>query len=126
RHHVVQRQVARSHAAVLTRVVVANENFAARQPYARPRSLDHVNEPNHRRSREEPIRCADGMVRVLEDFRLAAVHQNQSSSRVANIEWLVVLVQHQDSAHLYLPARIKKPTCRVTKTERIVAATSSE
>ena len=34
---------------------------------------------------------------------LAAVNQHQSSSCIAHIQWLVVLVQHQDSAHHSAP-----------------------
>ena len=41
-------------------------------------------------------------------LRSAAVHQHQSPSRITHIQRLVVLVQHQDSAHQsYLPVRIK-------------------
>jgi hypothetical protein len=46
---------------------------------------------------------------VLEHFCLAAIDQHQSPARVAHIERLKVLVQHQDSAHRpYLQLRIKK------------------
>jgi hypothetical protein len=76
RDDVVQRQVAGADAAVLAGMVIANENLAPRQPHARPWALDHVHEPNDRWTLEKPVRRTNGMIGVLENLCLAAVHQD--------------------------------------------------
>src|SRR5258707_4323176 len=108
RDDMVQSEIAGADAAVLAGVMIANEDLAAGEPHARSRPFDHVHQPNDRWPREEPIGGADGDFGVFEHLSLAAVHQDQSSACVAHIQRLVVLVQHQDSAHPLSPSAYQK------------------
>src|SRR5687768_4053410 len=46
-HDVVQREVTRLQTAVLARVVIADEDFAAGQPYSWARPLDQVHQTDY-------------------------------------------------------------------------------
>jgi hypothetical protein len=56
--------------------MIADEDLAPREPHPRPRSLDHVHQPNDRRPRKEPIRGPDRDLGVFQNFCLAAVYQH--------------------------------------------------
>jgi hypothetical protein len=94
---VVQRQVAlAATAAVLAREVVAVEHLAPGQPHLRPGALDQVDQPDDGRQVEGVVRRAQEARRMLEDFRFAALDQNERAADVADVQRLVVLIQDQD------------------------------
>src|ERR1051326_2284536 len=76
RRYVIQRQVPRPHPTVLTRMVVADEDLASREPHPRPRPLDHIDQPNDRRPWKKPTRRSDRALGVLETLWLAAFPPN--------------------------------------------------
>ena len=56
---------------------------------------------------------------MFEHLCLAAVHQDQSSSRITHIQRLIVLVQHQDSAHPLAPYAYQKADRPIEKASSV-------
>ena len=101
RHDVVEGQVVRLAAAVLAGVPVAGEDLAAGQLDARPRPADLVLEPDHGRRAVFGPRRPDHLVVVLDHFGLLAEDEAEGPRQVADVERLVILVQHEyDTVHL--------------------------
>jgi len=71
---------------------IPEKNLASRKPNSGAWALDEVVQANHRWDVPGPRRgMKDGAV-DLEDLRLAAVDQNEGAPRMANVQWLIVLV----------------------------------
>ena len=99
-HDVVERQVVGLAAAVLAGVPVAAEDLAPGQLDPRPRAADLVLEPDDRGRLVDGADRADLGVVVLDDLRLGAEHQPERPRDVADVQGLVVLVQHEhDPVH---------------------------
>src|SRR5205814_867588 len=91
-HHVIQREVLGADPAVLAGMTIPQEDLTPRQPNPGPRTFDQVVQANH--GGDVPGaggRMQNGAV-DLEDLGLATVNQNQGAPRMANVQWLIVLV----------------------------------
>jgi hypothetical protein len=91
---VVQRQVPRLLAAVLAGEAVAEEDIAAGEAANRSRSANEVDEADDGGDFEEQCRAVEVTAAVLDDLSFAAINQYESAPDVANVERLVVLVEH--------------------------------
>ena len=98
RHHVVEGEVVAGAPAVLARVAVAGEDLATGQLDARPRPADVVLEADHGRGAVDLADRADLGVVVLDDLGLRAEQEPERPRDVADVEGLVVLVQHEHDA----------------------------
>jgi len=74
RQDMVQRQVSRLLAAVLTREAVAKENVPAGKTAVWTRSADEVDQPDYRRDLEDGGLTVQVPAAVLNDLCLATVH----------------------------------------------------
>jgi hypothetical protein len=95
RDNVVQSQFAGLLATVLAGETVPIEDLLAREAHLRSRPLDHVDETNDGRETENVSGAVEDIFAVFQDLGLAAVHQDERPSGVADVERLVVLVKNQ-------------------------------
>jgi hypothetical protein len=96
RDDVVDRQqLAAPNAAVLTGEVIPEEDLFPSKARLQVRPLDHLNEPDDRGAADGLGWRAEIAGPVLEDFGFAAVDQDDGALLVADVEWLVVLIQYQ-------------------------------
>src|SRR5205823_15014892 len=78
----------------------ASEDFSAAEPHTRARALDEALEADDRR---DPNLTTGGAVHqsvYFEYLGLPQVYQDDCPPRMADIEWLIVLVQNEDRVHL--------------------------
>ena len=98
RHDVVQGEVVGLAPAVLAGVPIPGEDLAAGQLDARPRSADVVLQADDRGRAVFGPRRPDHLVVVLDHLGLLAEHEPEGPRQVADVERLVVLVQHEHDA----------------------------
>src|SRR5205823_1727241 len=94
----VEGQVVRLTTAVLARVVVTDEDLTPRQLHPWPRALDVVLQPDDGWRAVVNPRRPDDLVIELDHFGLLAEQQAEGSRQVADVERLVILVQHEHYA----------------------------
>jgi hypothetical protein len=90
---VVQGEIARLLAAVLAHEVVSQEHIAAGEAALGPRAPDQVDKANDRGDLELRGGAVQVAAAVFDDFRFAAVKQDESPAYVTYVQWLIVLVQ---------------------------------
>ncbi len=95
-HDMVERQVVAALAAVLAGVIVALEDFLARELYDRTRALHVIRESDDRGRREPKALARHDMAVLLDDGRLVLGEQDDSAPHVTHVQRLVVEVQDQD------------------------------
>src|SRR3954452_11907933 len=98
RMNVVKREVARTPAAVLAGVIVANEDLLARQLHLRSGALDHVDEADDGGRRKLAGRAAQREIVLLEYLGLAINDQHNRPADIAYVQGFVVLIQNEDIA----------------------------
>lgn len=112
----VERQIARSTPAVLTGVGVAQEDLTTRQLHASARRANQADKPNDRRVGEDILRCGNERIVRFEDFRLTPEDEHNSTSRIANVERFVVLIEDENGfVHaqlLTMDAKLDSPRTR--------------
>jgi hypothetical protein len=96
---VVEGEVFRVKATILTRVLIAEKDLAAREPNAWPGPLDEVVEPDDRGNAPDPAGRRQDCPVDFENLGLPTINQNQGAPRMANVQWLVVLVEDEDLRH---------------------------
>ena len=101
RNDVVQGQIVRLRAAVLARVLVAEEDLAPAESHPRARPLYAVLQPNDRRRPKDLRGRADVVMVVLDDLCLLAEDESKRPSDIADVEGLVIRVKKQyDAIHI--------------------------
>ena len=85
RDYVVQRQVARAHAAVLAGIIVADEDLFAAQAGAWVGPPDQVLQADDRGAVYRQRGRVDDLVVKLQNLGLSAQHQNESAPDVAHV-----------------------------------------
>ena len=99
----IERELARLLAAVLAGEPVAIEHCLSGEAAAHYGPLHHVDQADYRRRGEQFRDALYVTAPVYDKLRLASPYQDQGASHVADVEWLVILVKHQnrriDCAH---------------------------
>src|SRR5512143_2968623 len=95
-HHMIERQVVPALSAVLAGVVVALEDLLARQLHHGARPLHVVREADHRRRGEGKALARDDVAVLLDDGRFLLGEQHDSAPDVADVQRLIVEIEHQD------------------------------
>ena len=95
RHHMVQRQVVPSLAAVLAGVLVALEDLLARELHDRPRPLDVIDETDHRRRLQIQTLARDDVTVLLDHRCLLFRKQDDSTPHVAHVQRLEIQVEYE-------------------------------
>ena len=96
RQDVVQRQLPGPLAAVLAGIAVSVEHRLARKSSPHYGTLHHIDQSDHRGSGEQIGHTSNVAAPILYEFGLPSPYQRQRASHVANVQRLVVLVQHQN------------------------------
>jgi hypothetical protein len=76
-------------------VAVAQEDVAAAEASAGPRSSDYVDEADNRGDLENEGEATQVAPPVLQHLGLASVHEDEGAARIADVERLVVLIKNQ-------------------------------
>lgn len=92
---VVDRHVPGRCTAILARVLVAGEDLVPGHLSSLKRTLDHVNEPDHVGPLENVGDGIDVFAAVLDRLRLSLADELHRPANIADIEGLVVLIEHQ-------------------------------
>ena len=95
---VVEGEVGFAQAAVLAGVAVAGEDFAAGEAHHGPGAADEVDHADHAGDGEVGGHAAQeggGAVERVDDFGFAACDEHDGAAHVADMQRLVVLVEHQ-------------------------------
>lgn len=92
RHDMVESELARPLAAILTGESVSIEHRLSRKPAAHHRPLHHVDEADDGRRGEQFGNAPDMSASVYYKLRFAPPYQYDRASRVADVERLVILV----------------------------------
>jgi hypothetical protein len=92
---VVDGEIPCLNAAVLAGEVVPNEDFAATELHARVWSFDHVYKANDGRSFKPDGRGVDQEIVLFQDFSFAVEYQDNCASDIADVERLVVRIEHE-------------------------------
>jgi hypothetical protein len=95
REDVVKGEVTRAASAVLAGVAVTQEDIAAAEASARLRSSDNVDEANNGGDLKNEGGATQVAPPVLQHLGLASVHQDEGTTRVADVERLVILIENQ-------------------------------
>ena len=93
--HVIDCHIPGRRTAVLAGVVITGEDLVAGHLSARYRTLDHVDEPDHVGPFENVGDRVDVLPAVLHRLRLALADELHRPANVADVQRLVVLIEHQ-------------------------------
>ena len=95
-YDVVQSQLFCLASAILACEPITVEHGLTGEPAAHQRTPDHINKPNHRRYGKGPRNAANMASPIHHQLSLAASQKYESPLGVADVEGLVILVEHQD------------------------------
>jgi hypothetical protein len=93
---VVEGEVVSGPAAIDARPTVPGEDLLACEADAWARSLDHVKEANDGGEDEGVRSRVEDAGSRLEDLGFPTQHQHERAADIADVERLVILVQHED------------------------------
>ena len=94
RHHVIDGQLRLGLAAILASVAVAGEDLPASQLYVRRRPPDVVLELDDRRTDQPGGRRSDVSRVPLQDLGLALFDENESASKMTDIQRRIILIEN--------------------------------
>jgi hypothetical protein len=92
---VVEGEVTRAASAVLAGVAVAQEDIAAAEASAGPRSSDYVDETDNGGDLKNEGGATQVAPPVLQHLGFASVHQDEGATRITDVERFVILIKNQ-------------------------------
>ena len=95
--HMIQCQVMGNFSAVLTGVTVAPENLLPRETPSEDGTSYLVIQPDNRRNGKGGASGVENTTAILQHLGAFVKEQDDGPPRAADVEWLVVLIEDQNS-----------------------------